>query len=222
MRASSITSRTRGADALLAGYADAGARCDSRPVGVREIFVDSFELLGELPFTGDLLEAFADWTGYSLTPHLPLVFQRGGESKYAEMMDLFGRNGGARYTLAEPGRAARIREDYEWVRARLFEERFVARLAGWARERGVALRLQAHGGYADYLDVYALADVPESEGLFAGGSSDFLALAASAAHVAGRRWASSEAFITMRLLGTRLAADVDDVQRAGAQFRLDG
>lgn len=195
-----------GADALLAGYAapllDAIA-----PGAVREVFVDSFELLGELPFTGDLLEAFAAWTGYSLTPHLPLVFRRGGESKYAEMMDFLGRNGGPRYTSSEPGRAARIREDYEWVRARLFEERFVARFAEWAKERGVALRLQAHGGYADYLDVYARADVPESEGLFAGGSSDFLGLAASAAHVAGRRWASSEAFITMRLLGTRLSED---------------
>ncbi|MCP4036653.1 MAG: hypothetical protein GY733_06930, partial [bacterium] len=64
-----------------------------------------------------------------------------------------------------------------------------------------------HGGYGDYLDTYALADVPESEGLFAGGSFDFLKLAASAAHVAGRRWVSSESFITLRLFGTRLSRD---------------
>jgi hypothetical protein len=196
----------RGADALIRGY---GAPVlDAVSVGrVRELFVDSFELLGELPFTGGFLEAFEARAGYDLAPHLPLIFRQGGESKYAEMMDLFGRAGGPLYAARDPERAQRIREDYETVRGALFEELFVARIAEWARGRGLGLRLQAHGGYGDYLDVYALADVPESEGLFAGGRFDFLKLAASAAHVAGRRFASSESFITLRLWGTRLSAE---------------
>lgn len=196
----------RGADALLQGYA-APVLATLAPGQLREIFVDSFELMGELPFTGDFLDSFETMTGYSLVPHLPLVFRVGGESKYAEMMDFFGTSGGARYRAAEPERAQRIREDYEWVRERLFEERFIERLRGFAHQHGAALRLQAHGGYGDYLDVYALADVPEAEGLFGGGSYDFLKLAASAAHVAGRKWASSESFITMRLFGRRLSED---------------
>jgi hypothetical protein len=57
--------------------------------------------------------------------------------------------------------------------------------------------LQAHGGYADVLDAYAMADVPESEGLYAGGSHDFLRLSASAAHVAGKRYVSSETFVSV-------------------------
>ncbi len=194
----------RGADALLEGYADpllaeVGAR------HVRDVFVDSFELMGELPFTAAFFDAFESRAGYDVTPDLPLLFRRGGESKYAEMMDLFGRLGGPVYVDADSGRAERVREDYERVRSGLFEEAFVARFAGWSHARGLGLRLQAHGGYGDILDTYALADVPESEGLFAGGAFDFLKLASSAAHVAGRRWASSESFITLRLFGRSIA-----------------
>ncbi len=194
----------RGADALLEGYAT--PLIDSLPPGqVRGVFVDSFELMGELPFTGDFAKSFEDHAGYDPTPHLPLLFRRGGESKYAEMIDLFGRSGGPVYLSPVPGRAERIREDYEEVRRILFEREFVTRFARWARERDLEFRLQAHGGYGDYLDTYAISDVPESEGLFGGGHFDFLKLAASAAHVADRKWASSESFITLRLFGTRLS-----------------
>jgi hypothetical protein len=194
----------RGAEALIAGYGDPLLDAIGE-APVRAVFVDSFELLGELPFTADFLDAFRTLAGYDLTPHLPLVFRRGGESKYGEMIDLFGRSGGPLYLAPEPQRAERIREDYQAVRRRLFEQHFVEPIARWARGRGLALRLQAHGGYGDYLDTYARADVPESEALFAAGSFDFLKLAAAAAHVDGRRWASSESFITLRLFGTRLS-----------------
>jgi hypothetical protein len=196
----------RGADALLEGYGTPALE-GLEPGRVRELFVDSFELMGELPFTRELLAEFQDYAGYPLTPHLPFLFRKGGESKYAEMIDLFGRYGGPVYLSPDPDKLERVREDYEEVRGKLFEERFIERIREWAQRHGAALRLQAHGGYADYLDVYARADVPESEALFGGGSYDFLKLAASAAHVAGRRWASSESFITLRLLGTRLSLD---------------
>ena len=196
----------RGADALIDGYAEP-LLADVGPGRVRDVFVDSLELMGELPYTDGFLAEFERRAGYDATPHLPLLFREGGESKYAEVMDLFGRLGGPRYLAAEPGRAERIREDYERVRAELFEEAFVEHIARWARRHGMGLRLQAHGGYGDYLDGYALAEVPESEGLFGGGAYDFLKLAASAAHVAGRTWASSEAFITLRLFGTGLSPD---------------
>ena len=196
----------RGADALITGYAD--PLLDAVEDGnVRELFVDSFELMGELPFTADFLTAFRAHAGYDLTPHLPLLFRKGGESKYGEMIDFLGRHGGPRYLAPEPDAAERIREDYEAVRRMLFEAGFIERLVSWTNGRGLELRLQAHGGYGDTLDTYARADVPESEALFGGGSFDFLKLAASAAHVADRRWASSESFITLRLFGTRLSED---------------
>ena len=195
---------TRGAEALLEGYGEPAI--DPLPEGqVRGVFVDSFELMGELPFTSGFQAAFKKHAGYELTPYLPLLFRRGGESKYAEMIDFFGTTGGPVYLSEVPGKAERIREDYEEVRQILFERQFVSRFAEWARARGLQFRLQAHGGYGDYLDTYALADVPESEGLFGGGSFDFLKLASSAAHVTDRRWASSESFITLQLFKTRLS-----------------
>ena len=194
----------RGADALINGYASPAVDAIS-PGQIRGVFVDSFELMGELPFSDEFPEAFKSIAGYDVTPHLPLLFRRGGESKYAEMIDFLDRSGGPVYVLPEPQRAERIREDYEEVRRTLFEEVFVKRFAQWAADRGLEFRLQAHGGYGDYLDTYALSDVPESEGLFGAGSFDFLKLASSAAHVAGRRWASSESFITLRFFGRRLS-----------------
>ena len=50
------------------------------------VFVDSFEMVGELPWTPSLLETFKNVKGYDLTPYLPLVFQQKGESKYTEIL----------------------------------------------------------------------------------------------------------------------------------------
>ncbi len=194
----------RGARALWSGYADP-LLAAAPPGSVRGVFIDSFELIGELPWTQGFRAAFRSRKGYDVTPHLPLLFRKGGESKYSEMVDFLGRNGGPLYL--DPGGGefrARVREDYVDVRQVLFLEEFLGTFTKLAEQNGVEIRLQAHGGFADYLDAYALADVPESEGLFAGGSSDFLKLASSAAHVAGRRISSSESFITLRFYGYQL------------------
>ena len=162
------------------------------PFTPRAVFVDSFELIGELPWATRFSERFSEMMGYDITPYLPLLFMTRGESKYVNVVL---PPVPAYRSLDKMGQ--RIREDYEAVRQQLFHESFVQPLARWAQSRGLQLRLQAHGGYGDYLDSYKLADIPEAEGLFAGGSYDFLKLAASAGHVAGRRLVSSESFITM-------------------------
>jgi hypothetical protein len=176
------------------------------PAGsVRGLFIDSFELIGELPWTLGFRASFQARKGYDLTPYLPILFREGGESKYSEMVDFFGSNGGPRYLAAGGVDArARVREDNNAVREALFLETFIGTFMRLGAEHDVTIRLQAHGGFADYLDAYALADIPESEALFAGGSSDFLKLASSAAHVAGRRISSSESCITQRVWGHEL------------------
>jgi hypothetical protein len=207
----------RGAEALWSGYVE--PLLSALPErSVRSLFIDSFELIGELPWTAGFRAAFLARKGYDLTPHLPLLFLEGGESKYSEMVDIFGRNGGPVYLGPEgPEARLRIREDYLAVREALFLERFLGTFGRLARGHGIAIRLQAHGGFADYLDAYASADVPESEGLFAGGATDFLKLASSAAHVAGRPIASSESFITLRFWGNQLGVPEIDLL-AGRAF----
>ena len=164
------------------------------PYKPKAFFIDSFELIGELPWSSGFAQRFFAMHGYDVTPYLPLLFMRRGESKYVNVVI----PPAPAYRGADDMQA-RLREDYDATRQRLFIEAFLQPLKTWVDEQGISLRLQAHGGYGDYLDAYQLADIPESEGLFAGGSYDFLKLAASAGHVAGRRMISSESFITMSL-----------------------
>ena len=140
----------------------------------RAVFVDSFELVADLPWTKAFATKFRDALGYEIHSLLPFLFRQGGESEYTK---LFGGLGPARYRAAD-NRGKRAREDYEDFRASLFAEEFITPLRQWSEAREIDLRLQAHGGYADVLDAYAMADVPESEGLYGGGSYDFLRLAA--------------------------------------------
>jgi len=156
-----------------------------------EVFIDSFELAAELPWTPDFLDRFSEEMGYDLTPYLPLLFREYGEAKWLET--LFTSR--PMYSSGETG--LRVREDYEEVRSLAFRNGHVVPLLGWAHGNGLAVRMQSHGGYGDILDGYAAVDVPESEGLYAGGSYDFLKLASSAAHTAGRRFVSSEMFVTL-------------------------
>jgi hypothetical protein len=172
-------------------WIDAVADCPPRAV-----FVDSFELLGELPWTTAFGSKFESSLGYEIEPVLPFLFLEGGESEYANILT---GEGPPRYRATDE-RGARAREDYEGFRSSLFAEELIAPLYAWLHERGIQLRLQSHGGYADVLDAYGMADVPESEGLFGAGSYDFLRLSASAAHVGGQRYVSSETFPTVGAL----------------------
>ena len=161
------------------------------------IFVDSFEMVGELPWTSSFRDQFEETKVYDITPFLPLMFRQNGESKYTQMTDLMGgHNLTPIYTSANDV-AIRVREDYEEIRGKLFLEEFCEPIINWGHANGVNLRIQAQGGWADYLDAYQMADIPESEALFAIGTFDFLKLAASGAHVNGGKFVGSESFIRL-------------------------
>ncbi|MBI2889227.1 MAG: hypothetical protein HYY13_00415 [Nitrospirae bacterium] len=153
------------------------------------VFLDSFELVGNLPWTREFPARFSGEFGYEIAPFLPLLFRKYGEVKY-----LFFMPDDPIYRSGEIG--PRVREDYEALRSRLFLEEFVQPLVDWAHSAGLRLRYQPHGGYGDYIEAYQMADVPETESLFAGGTYEFLKLASSAAHVAGKRRVSSETMST--------------------------
>lgn len=114
---------------------------------------------------------------------------------------------------AETG--ARVRYDYRATMADLHLE-YVRTWTTWAHRHGQIARNQAHGAPANLLDLYALADVPETE-VFGANPYPIPGyrydpqelsknrpqplvnrLASSAAHVAGRPLASSETFTWMR------------------------
>jgi hypothetical protein len=80
----------RGVEAFLdqefRAWIEAVADCPPRAV-----FVDSFELVGELPWTTAFGSKFEGSLGYEIEPLLPFLFLEGGESEYGDR-----RAGGAR------------------------------------------------------------------------------------------------------------------------------
>ena len=190
-------------------------------------FIDSFELIGELPWSEKLFDAFNEMHGYSIKPYLPLLFKKNGESKY--LYAIFGEefSYGSLNNIRE-----RVYEDYLLTRHHLFMNEFLLPMKNWINDQGIGLRLQAHGGYGNYLDAYAIADIPESEGLFAGGSFDFLKLSSSAANIANKRIVSSESFIKIdfnynklkiedyeRLAGNAFAAGINQIVFHGYSYK---
>jgi hypothetical protein len=148
-------------------------------------------------------DAFAGFRGEPPRAQFHDSFEYYGASATPLVFDEFARRRGydLRGELAAlagdgpAGQAARVRADYRATLAELHLE-YVERWTAWAHAHGSLTRNQAHGAPANLVDVYAAADIPETE-VF--GSRDeaqlpLLKVAASAAHLGGRPLASAEAF----------------------------
>lgn len=160
------------------------------PGALRGQFHDSFEY--KATWVEGLPEKFIARHGYDLRDHL------------AEL----GGTGDA-------DRIARIKADFRQTVAELHYD-YIATWVKWAHAQGQIARNQAHGSPGNLLDLYALADIPETElfgaqkypvpgfrrepGDLAPDPASPLVhrLASSAAHVAGRKLASSETFTWLR------------------------
>lgn len=104
---------------------------------------------------------------------------------------------------------ARVWHDYRLTVSELMVDQVFSQWTTWCRERGFITRNQAHGSPGNLLDLYALADIPETE-MFGHGGPDPLVsrfdeqigkadrdvvcskFASSAAHVMGRRLCAAE------------------------------
>ena len=134
-----------------------------------------------------MLEEFSRRRGYPLRDHLPALFGRAAE-------DPSVRN----------DIVARVRCDYRETVADMHRKNFVDQLTRWAHERGSLSRNQAHGVPDNLLDLYAAADIPETEmygrldhpGPPMHPFTDAMSakLASSAGHVAGRKLIAAESF----------------------------
>ena len=109
---------------------------------------------------------------------------------------------------------AQVRSDYRETMADMYLDNFVKPWNEFAHRHGVLTRNQSHGSPSNLIDTYASVDIPEiegygrtasllnikgirkDEGFYNTNSSDFatLKLAASAAHITGKKYASSETF----------------------------
>ena len=151
-------------------------------------FNDSYEVYGA-DWTSTLLKEFSTRRGYLLEEFLP-VFSGEGDAETV----------------------ARVRSDYRETVSDLLLNNFTKTWTKWANKMGSTTRNQAHGSPGNLIDLYGTVDIPECESFgltpfpIPGYRVDTLEVklsdsdpmiqkfATSAAHITGKKYASSESF----------------------------
>ncbi|MEU6917391.1 glycosyl hydrolase [Streptomyces olindensis] len=159
-----------------------------------DLFEDSLELDSAQHWTPGLPDRFHSLCGYSLLPHLPVLFIDRIHRQYTpvtvddtpdfEFTDLSG---------------ARVRDDYYRTLTDLYVTEHVQPLKTWAHSLGLRLRAQPYGTTFDSSTVAAALDVPETETL--GDTADYTDppsrwMFIGAAHLAARNVVSLEGCAT--------------------------
>jgi len=151
-------------------------------------FNDSYEVYGA-DWTSTLLDEFAKRRGYRLQDYLPAFSGEGDK-------DII----------------ARVRCDYRETVSDLLLTNFTKTWTNWAHKMGSITRNQAHGSPGNLIDLYGTVDIPECESFgftpfpipgYRADSGDYKLsdsdpmvqkFASSAAHITGKKYASSESF----------------------------
>jgi len=162
----------------------------------RAFFHDSFEYFGAT-WTSDLPEVFERRHGYSLLYWLP---------------ELFG--------FGKPDTIARVRHDYRETLGAL-HEKYIQYWTSWCHKHGSLARNQAHGAPSNLLDLYAIADIPETESFREIDEQQLpmLKIASSAANLRGLNLVSAEAFTW---LGEHFKVTLRDLKEAADWLFLGG
>ena len=163
--------------------------------GLRAYFNDSYEVddaRGESNYTPLMFDEFQKRRGYDLREYLP---------------GLLGQD--------SPEYNQRVLCDFRETVSDLILEKYTQRWHDWAAKGGKIIRNQAHGAPANILDLYAAADIPETEG------EDIVKVktASSVAHVTGKKLASSESATWLK---DHFKASLADVKQAIDLFLLAG
>ena len=129
-------------------------------------------------WTNKMAEEFSSRRHYDLIPNLPALFQ-----------DIFSFSDGT---------AARVRNDVYAVRGDIWLQKQIAPLRTWVRRYNNVLRVQVEGEASlitpitDMVLAAAAVDRPEHENLFVGDEVDNYLPIASANHITGNSWYSTE------------------------------
>jgi hypothetical protein len=162
---------------------------------LRGYFNDSYEVddaSGQSNWTSDMLYEFYLRRGYDLAEYLPALFQKD-----------------------TPEKNARVLSDYRQTISDLILEKFTSHWTEWAHRQGKTTRDQAHGSPGNILDLYAAADIPETEG----SEITKLKFASSAANVTGKYLVSCEA---ATWLNEHFSSNLADIRKAVDLFFIGG
>ena len=149
----------------LRRFTEAFARFDGpKP---RAMYQDSYEYKSD--WAPDFLAQFEKRRGYKLQTELPA---------------LFGTN--------QDDHVARVKSDYRETVSDIMVEETEPLWIKWSHEHGFITRYEAHGSPGNLLDLYAAADIPETE-FFAKKRNPLVSkFASSAAHVKGGNLVAAE------------------------------
>ena len=151
-----------------------------------DIFIDSHSVDRGSPdelWTNKMAEEFSSRRRYALAPNLPALFR-----------EIFDFNDGS---------APRVREDFYAVRGDIWLEKQIAPVRQWVRKYNNVLRVQVEGEanltipITDMIQATAAVDRPEHENLFVGDEIDNYLPMASANHMTGNTWYSTECCATL-------------------------
>ena len=159
---------------------------------LRSFFNDSYEVddaKGVASWTPELFEEFKHLRGYDLAEHLPELFSNAPVN--------------------------RVLCDYRETISQLLLDNFTKQWKTWAHKKKALVRNQAHGSPANILDLYALVDIPEIEGV----EPLRIKMASSAANVTGKKLVSSE---SATWLDEHFQSTLGDVKVAVDRFMLNG
>ncbi len=166
------------------------------PELVRAQFHDSWEYGTD--WTRLLFDEFRVRRGYPLENYLEALHENGG---------------------LQADQAARVRYDYRVTIEELLIENFSSNWNDICGRKGLLTRNQSHGSPGNLLDIYAVADIPETE-IFTDRVNPLInAFASSAGHVAGRRLISAESFTW---LSDHWLSDLGKIKRYADHLFLSG
>jgi hypothetical protein len=162
-----------------------------------DIFYDSHSVDRGSPdelWTNNMAKEFRNRKGYDLIPRLAALFP-----------DDFGFSDGT---------APRIRDDLYAVRGNLWIEKQITPLKAWVRKYNYKLRIQPEGEMSlktpisDQVQATASLDRPEHESLFTNDEVDNYLPIASANHMTGNTWYSTECCAALNLNYAQTLQDV--------------
>jgi hypothetical protein len=147
------------------------------------VFQDSYEY--QTDWAPDFFTQFEKLRGYQLQTELPA---------------LFGSNG--------DDHAARVKSDYRETISDILAGESEPVWIAWAHKNGFSTIYQAHGTPGNWLDLYADADVPETEMFHNDRSVLISKFASSAAHTQGRQLVGAETGTWLKEHFTETLADL--------------
>lgn len=146
------------------------------------VYHDSFEYYGA-DWSDALYERFEQLNGYRLDERLDALL--------ADDKDADGNAVAVDESAEAVEHRRRIRADYRRTLAQMHFD-YIETWVDWAHKRGMLTRNEAHGSPSNLIDVYALADMPEPECFNKDKEILMTKFSSSAAHLACRRWVTSE------------------------------